>query len=234
MNAPTSGPTVDAIKKEACRLGASVAGVLSLESLLDTPSQGGQLHAYWPKRATSALVFGLHHPPDQPHLDRWGGKLGTPGNRQLISIGAQLVEKLAHFYGIRAHDLPYAPSSGGIYLKEAAAKAGLGIIGKNNLLVTPEFGPHLRLRAMLLELTVEDASPISAFDPCCDCDAPCWYRCPQEAFADGGYSVDRCRQQLQRDEMWPLPYDETTTSIDDRYVIAYCRECDLSCPVGSG
>ncbi len=233
MNVLKPSAAVNFIIGEVCRLGASVAGVLTLESLLDTPSQGGQRHAYWPKWAASALVYGLHHPADRPQLDHWGGKLGTPGNRRLIDIGLGMIDRLATSHGIRAHDLPYSPPSGGIYLKEAAVNAGLGVIGKNNLLVTPEFGPHLRLRAMLLDLAVEDALPMSAFDPCRGCPAPCWYRCPQEAFADGSYSVDRCRLQLQRDEMWPLPYDETTTGVDERYVIAYCRECDLSCPVGS-
>jgi epoxyqueuosine reductase len=233
MNVSTSSPAANAIIGEVCRLGASLAGVLTLDSLLDTPSQGGQHHPYWPKWASSVLVYGLHHPPDQPQLDRWGGKLGTPGNRQLIGIGARMIETLAQVYVIQAHDLPYAPSSGGIYLKEAAVKAGLGVIGKNNLLVTPEFGPHLRLRAMLLDMSVDDAPLMSTFDPCRDCPAPCWYRCPQEAFSDGSYRADRCRHQLQRDEMWPLPHDKSTTSFDERYVIAYCRECDLSCPVGS-
>lgn len=233
MNASTSSPAVNTIIGEVCRLGASLAGILTLDSLLDTPSQGGRPHPYWPRWAISVLVYGLHHPADQLQLDRWGGKLGTPGNRQLISVGTRTIEKLAHVYGIHAHDLPYSPSSGGIYLKEAAVKAGLGVIGKNNLLITPEFGPHLRLRAMLLDLPLDGASPMSAFDPCRGCPAPCWYRCPQEAFADGGYNVDRCRLQLQRDEMWPLPHDITVTGADERYVIEYCRECDLSCPVGS-
>jgi epoxyqueuosine reductase len=37
--------------------------------------------------------------------------------------------------------LPYKVEEGGMFLKDAATLAGLGIIGKNNLLITPEFEP---------------------------------------------------------------------------------------------
>ena len=225
--------SVDMICAAVNELGACAPGVLSIESLKDTPSQGGRRHAYWPKWAASVLVFGLEHPGNNLRLDRWGGKLGTPGNRKLIAIAARMVDWLVLSHGLRAIELPYSPSSGGIYLKEAAAKAGVGVIGKNNLLVTPEYGPHLRLRAILMDLPVSESHPLSGFDPCHGCDAPCRYRCPQEAFVDGEYNLERCRRQMQQDEMWPVDHDPAIIPVEDRYVIQYCRECDLSCPVGS-
>ncbi|MEA3231699.1 MAG: hypothetical protein U9Q05_08095 [Thermodesulfobacteriota bacterium] len=54
--------------------------------------------------------------------------------------------------GITAEKLPYHIESGGIFLKDAAALAGLGCIGKNNMLVLMKYGPRVRLRALLLNI----------------------------------------------------------------------------------
>ena len=48
--------------------------------------------------------------------------------------------------GINALSLPYQIEFGGTFLKDSAVLAGLGVIGKHNLLVTPEFGSDLRLQ----------------------------------------------------------------------------------------
>jgi epoxyqueuosine reductase len=61
--------------------------------------------------------------------------------------------------------LSYFIETGGIYLKDTAVLAGLGCIGKNNMLVTPELGPKVRLRALLLEEDLTPTGPID-FDPC--------------------------------------------------------------------
>jgi len=44
--------------------------------------------------------------------------------------------------GINACPLPYRVEQGGILLKDAAVLAGLGVTGKNNLVITPQLaGP---------------------------------------------------------------------------------------------
>lgn len=47
--------------------------------------------------------------------------------------------------------LPYHIEHGGVYMKDAAVLAGLGRMGKHNMLITPRYGPRLRLRVMLTE-----------------------------------------------------------------------------------
>jgi hypothetical protein len=56
--------------------------------------------------------------------------------------------------------LPYRVEHGGTLFKDAAALAGLGTIGKNNLVITPEYGPHVRLKAMFLDVDLEPTGPI--------------------------------------------------------------------------
>jgi len=72
--------------------------------------------------------------------------------------------------------LPYHIENGGIYLKDAAVLAGLGTIGRNNLLITPEFGPRVRLRALLAGVDLPPTGP-AGFDPCEGCPAPCLTDC---------------------------------------------------------
>jgi len=84
-------------------------------------------------------------------------------------------------FSINARPLSYRIEEGGIFLKDAAALAGLGIIGKNNLLITPEYGPRVRLRALFLDLDLEPTGPID-FAPGEACDMPCRRACPQKAF----------------------------------------------------
>lgn len=223
--------TVDIIIAAVCRHGASAAGVLPMATLLETPSLSGQRHPNWPKWAASALVFGLDHPPDNLPLDYWGGKFGTLGNRHLIDIGDRMIDWLRADCGVRAHNLPYPPHAGGIFLKEAAVKAGLGVIGKNNLLVSPRFGPRLRLRALFLDLPVDMPLPEAGFDPCGSCDAPCLSHCPQEAFRDGRYTVERCRRQMRIDQRRREPATNENLGVAGKYLKQVCRVCELSCPL---
>jgi len=63
--------------------------------------------------------------------------------------------------------------------KHAAELAGLGTIGRHSLLITPEFGPRVRLACLLTEAPL-DTSPLRQKDYCIDCDA-CIRQCPVQA-----------------------------------------------------
>ncbi len=127
--------------------------------------------------------------------------------------------------GFGAKVLPYGPSphsseKGFIYLKDAAILAGLGVIGKNNLVVTPEFGPRIRLRAMAFS---KDLPPnrIMTENPWCEnCDR-CIRACPVDALHDGKYNREKCltcylhkRSLSPGTELW-------------------CTRCSCVCPVGT-
>ena len=63
--------------------------------------------------------------------------------------------------------------------KHAAVLAGLGTLGRNSLLITPEFGPRVRLACLLTEAPLEQTPPIQK-DLCIGCDA-CIGVCPAQA-----------------------------------------------------
>ena len=63
--------------------------------------------------------------------------------------------------------------------KHAGQLAGLGVIGRHSLLITPEFGPRVRLACLLTEASLEPSSLIQR-DNCINCDA-CIRECPAQA-----------------------------------------------------
>ncbi len=63
--------------------------------------------------------------------------------------------------------------------KHAAHEAGLGSIGRHGLLITPQFGPRVRLTCLLTRAEVA-ASPKTEKDYCLNCDA-CIRACPAQA-----------------------------------------------------
>ncbi|MCL5256666.1 MAG: hypothetical protein M1319_02585 [Chloroflexi bacterium] len=66
--------------------------------------------------------------------------------------------------------------------KHTAEFAGLGRIGHNTLLVTPQFGPRVRLACLLTDADIP-STPKSLSDPCEDCSEPCVTNCPAGALS---------------------------------------------------
>ena len=217
------------IIEKAKSLGTSLAGLTDITSLQNAPSY----HSYdlkLPQGVKSVLVLALEHNEDEPELDWWGAKGGTIGNQKLQEISNNLRSWLGRDYNIQAQSLPYHVEKGGIFLKDAAVQVGIGILGVNNLLVTPEFGPRVRLRALFLAVGVIPAKPLE-FSPCDTCNMPCKRACPQNAFSSGSYNRILCANQMKVDEDNKVVIQKTLAE-DSGMRIKYCRACELACPVG--
>lgn len=243
--------------------GASMAGIADVQALNTSPSHviypmmgdysgvgtvkdeetlSAEQLFNWPDSVRSVLVIGLSHPADQPELDWWDGR-GTPGNRQLIEIMKPIRQQIEQRLNIRTHRLHYYVEKGGVFLKDAAVLAGFGCIGKNNMLVTPAYGPRIRLRALFLETAVAPTGPV-AFDPCADCRVNCRRVCPEQAMGriapvfesfdgyaelparDGNYDRERCNYRMEKD------ITASRNSAEEQAPVKYCRKCEFVCPVG--
>ena len=85
--------------------------------------------------------------------------------------------------------------------KHAAELAGLGTIGRNSLLITPKFGPRVRLACLLTEAPVVE-TPRMKKDLCTQCNA-CIRVCPAQALQEPQsgqpYAINRfaCRAYRQ-------------------------------------
>lgn len=259
-----------AILEKAKELGASLSGFASVSDLKTAPSftfaprmpgagkgvgtRENKLglnpgEVAWPDNSKTLLVIAVEHPDDQPQMDWWFGKIDPPGNQVLADVVKQLCTWIEETYGIGIFHLPYHVEKGGTYLKDAAVLAGLGCIGRNNILNTPRFGPRVRLRALSLDAVLPSTGPI-AFDPCAMCDDLCRKACPQKAFGDKVYSAEDYHQDILpgRDGSFSRPAcnrqmdadiaeakEQTVEGFDDPIkVIKYCRRCEHACPVGKG
>lgn len=256
------------ILRKAAELGATLAGFALVDDLKSAPSftfapkmpgagegigartnesglQPGQV--VWPEGAKTVMVIAVEHPEDKPEMDWWFGRVDPPGNRVLAGIVKSLCSWIESTYEFRTFHLPYHIEKGGTYLKDSSVLAGLGCLGKNNMLVTPECGPRVRLRALTLDAVFPSTGP-NNFDPCRGCDSPCRKACPQGAFEQqlyrpedfgqkilpgrtGVFSRPVCNIQMEEDNA--LAQEQEAEGFDAPVkIIKYCRACELGCPVG--
>ncbi len=232
------------IINKAMELGASLAGIAAVCDLRESlsyklydqsPYYEGYTGVDWPEDAKSVLVLALFHDPSKPELDWWSEDIPgrTPGNRILMNISKHLKNWLTEEYQVKAKPLPYAIERGGIFLKDAAVLAGLGVIGENNLLITREYGPQIRLRALFLYKLLESTGSIE-YSPCADCSKYCFQACPENAFRGGSYNVTLCEPEMHRNRTRLIPVGGEAVGIDSScQVEKFCRACELSCPIGS-
>ena len=240
MNSHTHPDITTHIIEKAIAFGASLAGIASVASLKNSPSYEvydrspyyqGYEGAAWPAEAKSVLVLALAHDPSEPELDWWDYRPGrTRGNRQLMSIANSLKQWLNEEFSINAHPLPYRVEQGGVLLKDAAVLAGLGAFGKNNLVITPQYGPRIRLKALFLDVSLEPTGP-THFAPCAACDMPCRRACPQEAFGSGSFSRALCDLEMGEAEANEVIIENWWDGDSSDRVRKYCRACELACPV---
>jgi epoxyqueuosine reductase len=210
--APETFPTAEVISRAELYDGIR-AGIARLEDVLKGPSyqdnpEGPGITtqvddvqvADWPPAAQTVLVLGLYHPEEEPRLDWWEGG-DTLGNRRLREISELLKQWLQEEYHVNAYPLPYDVEKGGLFLKDAAVLAGMGIIGRNNLFLHPEWGPRIRLCSILLEGDLPTTEALDGFTPCETCDGFCQKACPMRAFPQEKYrgSIDLpCTDEYRR------------------------------------
>ncbi len=260
--------TSSALLSKARKLGADLVGYAAVEDLKKAPSftfapimpgagQGigtsdNELglkpgEVLWPETARTLMVIAVHHPEDKPEMDWWFGRVDPPGNRVLAKLVGELCSWISDRFGINVFHLPYHVEKGGTYLKDASVLAALGCIGKNNILVTPEYGPRVRLRALTLDIEFPSTGP-SSFDPCKLCNEFCRKACPQKAFDEKIYSADDYGQNFLpgREGVYSRPVCNRQMEVDNEVsqeqfvdgfespikIIKYCRLCELACPVG--
>lgn len=119
--------------------------------------------------------------------------------------------------------LPFADNSP-ICEVEAACRAGLGVRGRHNLLITPRFGSFVFIGELLttLEFDGEQMEPGR-----CDGCGLCAGACPAGALKDG-FERERCLSHISQKRGKLSPEEERALALSD--CVWGCDLCQLACP----
>ncbi len=106
-----------------------------------------------------------------------------------------------------------------------AARAGLGFIGKNHMLINPKLGTQIFLAEIITNLKLQPDEPMKT--NCSNCDE-CISACPTGALrADGQFDAGKCISYLTIEHRDRIPAD-LAEKIGAR--LFGCDECVLACP----
>jgi len=204
--------------------GATVAGYIPVSLLKDCPSAISDGNPEFVYNSGSFLIIGLYHSPEIPEMDfREKGK-GTPGDQEMEGILTRIFTWLTLVHGKKAKVIPYQIYDGGIYLKDAAVLAGMGVVGRNNLVLVPGYGPLIRFRALWTDLEPGNPDNRKIPLPCSICGKLCMKNCPMNAFPNGSYSRTLCLKRMDLDK---------AESDEKKMPAVHCRMCELTCPAAT-
>ena len=114
------------------------------------------------------------------------------------------------------------PKLFGISTRHAAVEAGLGILGKSRLLITPRFGPRQRVAAVITDARLKPDRKISKKESEKLCPLACHAcieACPGKALSSEGIAWEKCNEVIK-------PHN-------GMYGYSACSECMIVCPAGS-
>jgi epoxyqueuosine reductase len=196
------------------------------------------------KNAQSVICLGLNYTPPKAHSSgrrpcRSPEKetatpppMGTVANYARYQDYHQFIKKqlrkLIDFIASSAgtgFDFKICVDSTPLAERALAARAGLGFIGKNRMLINPELGPQFLLGEIVTSLKLPTDEPIK--DDCSGCNK-CLTACPTGALRpDGQFDANKCISYLTIEYKGEIPAD-LAQKIGDR--LFGCDECVLACP----
>lgn len=214
------------LKRFASAHGADMVGIASAKSFSGAPK--GHRPGDLLKGAESVVVMAMALPaaaferaPSREYFMSY-----MVANRELDTIAFKTAKYLQR-KGFRAIHVPASPPydmvemMGDMSHRHAGYLAGLGVFGKNSLLLSPEYGARMRLVSVITDAVLEPDGTLD-IDLCREC-TRCIKACPAKALKGSGI-VDKpaCNdhpvgvgRQLQMDDWEQI-----------------CGVCIRVCPVG--
>jgi len=147
----------------------------------------------------------------------------------LVARSARLALTLRDL-GARAAPLTYEDSAAIIDLRRAAIAAGLGTLGKNELVVTRDFGPRVRWGAVFTDLRLVFDRPLDEYF-CSSC-SRCWSACPTGALGPAGLDRSRCLAEFAPDPTMVARQKRQVRQLTP-FTRLQCAACITACPIGS-
>jgi epoxyqueuosine reductase len=219
-----------AIKNRIIEYGADICGVARASRFVDAPEGFHPCDIY--PGCKSVVVFAAHFPlgtlqarTNAPYTlvrNKMVDKLDTISFRLceelekegVVSIPIPSAEPYDYWDAGRNH------GRGILSLKHAGVLAGLGVLGKNTLLINDRYGNMIWLGAVLVSADLEP-DPIASYEGCISGCTLCMDSCPQHAL--DGITIDQklCRKS------------STSYNYGGGWVLS-CNICRKVCPYHRG
>lgn len=218
------------VKKNASDLGADLCGIASVDRFSHAP-KGFKPNEIW-RDCKSVLVFAKKLPV---------GSLFATSCIPYTFINRIITEEVEHLtlvlsrrldsLGVANVPIPTDDPSeyweperfyarGILSLRHAGYLAGLGVLGKNTLLINNKFGNMIQIGALLLNEEFE-ADPLATYQACKESCNLCIKSCPQSALDGTTVNQQACR---------PLSIYKNERG----FILKKCWECRKICPNHAG
>ncbi|NJD54258.1 MAG: epoxyqueuosine reductase [Candidatus Methanoperedens sp.] len=225
------------IKKTAKNAGADLTGIASIDRFEKYPEEKRPENLL--PGARSVIVVGVRVLPDtiRPNLllsalhhitlNMYHNRIAYDIGRLLDDHGYSAVvvpHRIGNFDPELRKSGDYMniyPKLFGISTRHAAVEAGLGILGKSRLLITPRFGPRQRVAAVITDAILDPDKKITKNEaeklcpPSCQA---CIKACPGKALSDEGIAWEKCNDVIK-------PHNSM-------YGYSACSQCMIACPAG--
>lgn len=223
MNSNFDGPS---IKNTAIKLGADLCGIASTERFHDAPPGFKPTDIY--SQCKSVVVFAKKVPAGALAAENYipYTHINDVIVHEVDNLGAELCLILEDL-GITAVPIPSDDPSdywetknqyarGILSMRHAGYLAGLGVLGKNTLLVNEKYGNMIQIGAVLVDAQLEN-DPIATYDACKPGCSLCIDNCPQKALDGLTVNQKKCRVL-------------SNVTNERGYILKKCHSCRSLCP----
>lgn len=210
------------LKEYAFREQIHMYGVADAEPLNQEPKGRRPIDLLPDAKAVIVVAMGMHDPLMKMWYSLPGSYLLAAQNLPDALINLWLLKLLSL---LKDYGYAGAKTSGefipGLRLNRAAQQAGLGYIGKSQLLITPEFGPRVFLGALVTNAPLLPDSPCTE-NQCGPCKV-CQEYCPSGAIQEGFYDARKCESYINQ---------VSHKQVFSLYGWSECAMCMRICPKG--
>lgn len=237
LSVPDPATMATKIKRAPRLFGADLVGICELNPLW----------TYKYEKNAECYRAPLHHRPKQIH-HQFAISIGIEMDYTMYQTSPSYLENVATGLGyskmrvvttqlaqfIRGMGYPtYAHGNERVLNIPIAIDAGLGELGRNGLLITPQFGPRVRLCSVTTDLPLTVDSPIDiGVQQYCEGCATCATRCPAKAIQQGTRTTVPNNVSNRNGILrWPVNTDKCLAFWGaNKAEWQNCRVCITSCP----
>jgi epoxyqueuosine reductase len=222
-----------------------VASLTKMETVDVLPGRGLMRPSEVMPDAKSMFVLGMVIMDEGMNVSVLNAGTSYVGNAECHSLYYEVTETRAWRIVSWLRDMGYnAVPSHDIHIKVAAHLAGLGFIGHNTQVITPEYGPRVRWISVLTNAELEPDEPFNrdlcAEQPLCQKNSRCVISCPYQAIIPGPSQGVKSGEKVIYDNcVVAHKYDKNLDNRWEKHIrrisrngFMSCTICNLACPYG--